>query len=397
MPRVASRMKLVKTSPIRELLALAADPAIISFGGGYPDPEAFPTADLAASYQRAVADHGRTALQYAASEGIPRLREQIAERMRAEGVACGPEHVLITQGAQQAIDLAARLWLDPGDLVIVEHPTYIGGPFALNIAEPSYASVGLDEQGIDVKYLEDVLRANPKAKLLYTIPDFHNPTGRSISQDRRARLVELAREHDLIVLEDTPYRELYYTADKLPSLKSFDTDDRVYYIGSFSKTLAPGLRTGWIVADPQTIERLTLLKLASDTQNSTVNMTALSLYLDGCDYDAHLDRMREHYRRKRDLVLEVLEQELPPEVAFTRPDGGLFVWLTFPEHIDTERLLREHLIPDHRVAFVPGSAFYAQNPLPNNGRMGFSTLSDERIVEGVRRLAHGYRQSQLLR
>lgn len=390
MPHLPSRMDLVRPSVIRELLALAADPEIISFGGGYPDPSLFPIAELAEAYQTALLDHGATALQYATTEGIDRLREQIAEMMRGDGVTCGPEHIIVVQGAQQAIDLAGRLWLEPGDVVITESPSFLGGIVGLNPYEPEYRSVRTDEQGMDPDHLEQVLRANPRAKLIYTIPDFHNPTGYTLSLERRARIVELAREYDVIILEDTPYRELRYTAHALPTLKSFDTDGHVYYIGSFSKTLAPGLRTGWIVAPPSAIEKLALLKLASDTQNSTLNMTAVSIYLDTHDFGAHLDTIRGHYRAKRDHTLAALAAELPADIGYNSPEGGLFLWLTFPEHVDTDALLRQHLIPDARVAFVPGASFYSERPEFNRGRLGFPTLSLERISEGVHRIAAGY-------
>lgn len=390
MPQLASRMQLVKPSAIRELLALSADPAIISFGGGYPDPALFPTADLALAYRTALEEHGAVALQYAPSEGIGRLREQAADLMRNDGVDCGPENILIVQGAQQAIDLAGKMWLDPGDIVLTETPSFLGGIVGLNPYEPKYRSVPTDEHGMDPEHLEIVLRDSPRAKLIYTVPDFHNPTGYTLSLERRARIVELAREYDVIVLEDTPYRELYFTSHKLPTLKSFDTDGHVYHVGSFSKTLAPGLRTGWMVANPETVEQLALLKLATDTQNSTINMTAISLYLDHADYGAHLERTRAHYRAKRDHTVAALTAEFPAEIQFNVPDGGLFLWLTFPEQVNTDLLLREHLLPEAQVGFVPGSSFYSENPKFNHGRLGFPTLPSDRISEGIRRIAKGY-------
>lgn len=383
-------MDRVQPSVIRELLALAADPAFVSFGGGYPDPQVFPIEGLAAAYQTALTEHGSNALQYATTEGIGRLREQIAELMTADGVTCGPEHVLVVQGAQQAIDLAGKLWLEPGDVVITESPTFLGGLVGLNPYEPRYRSVRTDAQGMDPEHLEEVLKANPRAKLIYTVPDFHNPTGYTLSLERRARIVELARAYDVIILEDTPYRELRFAGAPLPTLKSFDTDGHVYFIGSFSKTLAPGLRTAWIVASEADVERLALLKLATDTQNSTINMFAVSLFLDSGAYGPHLERIRAHYRAKRDHTIAALEAEMPGDVSFTRPEGGLFLWLTFPNHVDTDRLLREHLIPEDQVAFVPGASFYSEAPELHRGRLGFPTLTLDRISEGVHRIATGF-------
>ncbi|MBK0421930.1 PLP-dependent aminotransferase family protein [Leucobacter sp. CSA2] len=390
MPQQASRMQLVRPSAIRELLALAADPDVISFGGGYPDPDLFPARELAAAYARALGEQAAVSLQYTHSEGLPRLREQLAERMRADGMECGPEHLFLVQGAQQAIDLVGKMWLEPGDVVLTEEPTFLGGLVGLNPYEPEYRAVRTDDHGMDPDHLEEVLRANPRAKLIYTIPDFHNPTGVTMTTERRRRVVELAREHDVVILEDAPYRELYFGAAPLPTLKSFDTDGRVFHVGSFSKTLAPGLRTAWVVADAELIERLALLKLASDTQNSTLNMAAISNYLEEQDYDAHLDRIRDHYRGKRDHTVAALRAELSDDIRYVTPQGGLFLWLEFPEDVDTDRFLREVLIPEYRVAFVPGSSFYSENPRYSRGRLGFPTLPVDRISQGIRRIAEGY-------
>ena len=390
MPQPASRMELVKPSVIRELLALASDPEIISFGGGYPDPDLFPITELAEAYDRAFTQHGRAALQYATTEGIAPLREQLAEFMRNDGVACNASNILVVHGAQQALDLAGKFLLEPGDVVITERPSFLGGLVALNPYQPSYRSVHTDENGMDPDHLEHVLKENPRAKLIYTVPDFHNPTGYTLSLERRARIVELARQYDVVILEDTPYRELRFTPTPLPTLKSFDTDGHVFFIGSFSKTLSPGLRTAWVAAPAQVVEQLALLKLASDTQNSTLNMYAVSLYLEHADYGAHLNRIRAAYKQKRDHTVAALDAHFPSDIGYNSPDGGLFLWLTFPESLDTDALLREHLIPQHRVAFVPGASFYSEHPEHNRGRLGFPTLPLDKITAGVERIAAGY-------
>jgi 2-aminoadipate transaminase len=386
MPRFAARMELVRPSAIRDLLRFGADPDLISFGGGYPDPDLFPMAELRAVFDGLLAGDA-SVLQYTVSDGIPRLREQVAERMARDGVACSASEVLILQGAQQGLDLAAKLVLDPGDVVITENPTFLGALIAFNPYQPAYAAVRTDDDGMDPDDLERVLAANPRAKLLYTVPDFQNPTGVTLSLERRRRVVELANRHDLLVLEDSPYRELRFAGEPVPTLKSLDTEGRVVFLGSFSKILAPGMRLGWAVASEELIARLGLLKLAADTQSSTLNMAAASAYLDRYDIDAHIATIRAAYRRKRDLMLEVITERFPPWVTHTNPDGGLFTWLTFPEGFDAAAFLRDEAIPKAKVAFVPGATFFPVVHQPNHARVNFSGVSDERIVEGMTRLA----------
>ena len=284
-PRLADRMQVVKPSAIRELLRLGADPSIISFGGGYPDDTLFPLEQLADVFRSAIADHGRESLQYTVSNGSPRLREQVAERMGRDGVRCTADEVLILQGGQQGLDLAAKLLIDKGDVIVTEDPTFLGALIAFNPCQPRYAAVPMDDDGMDMDALERTLEQHPGAKLLYTVPDFQNPTGVTLSLPRRERLIELANRFDLIVVEDTPYREIRYQGTSIPTLKSLDTEGRVIYLGSFSKILVPGLRLGWAIASEELIQQLGLLKLAADTQCSTLNMFAVSTYLDRYDID----------------------------------------------------------------------------------------------------------------
>src|SRR4051794_13494739 len=381
--RLASRMELVKPSAIRELLRHGADPEIISFGGGYPDASMFPVEELEAIFHRAIAEHGVESLQYTVSNGNPHLRNQIAQRMKADGVVCSEEEVLVLQGAQQGLDLVARLLVDPGDVIITEDPTFLGGLIAFNPCQPTYACVPMDDEGMDTDALHQTLVSNPHAKLIYTVPDFQNPTGVTMSLARRRRLIELANEFDLIVLEDSPYREIRFRGESVPTLKSLDTEGRVIFVGSFSKVLAPGLRIGWAVASEALIQQLGLLKLAADTQCSTLNMTAVSLYLDTYDIDAHVRDLRESYRRKKDVMLGAIRHALPTEIEFTDPQGGLFTWLTFPDHFDTEAFMREHALPEAKVAYVPGVTFFPVVQRRNHARLSYATQSDERIIEGI--------------
>ena len=384
--RFADRMELVRPSAIRDLLRFGADPELISFGGGYPDPDLFPMDQMREVFDGLLGDD-RSVLQYTVSDGLPRLREQVAERMARDGVACSAPDVLILQGAQQGLDLAAKLVLDPGDMVITENPTFLGALIAFNPCQPAYAAVRTDDNGMDTDDLERVLAANPRAKLIYTVPDFQNPTGVTLSLERRRRLVELANRHDVLVLEDSPYRDLRFAGEPVPTVKSLDTEGRVVFLGSFSKILAPGMRLGWSVASEDLTARLGLLKLAADTQCSTLNMAAASAFLDRYDIDAHIAAIRAAYRRKRDLMLDTMDELFPPSVAHTSPDGGLFTWLTFPDGFDAAAFLRDEAIPRARVAFVPGATFYPVTQEPNHARVNFSGVSDERIVAGITRLA----------
>jgi hypothetical protein len=241
----------------------------------------------------------------------------------------------------------------------------------------------MDDDGMDMEALERALERSTGVKLLYTVPDFQNPTGVSMSLDRRKRLIELAHRFDFVILEDSPYRELRYQGDPIPSLKSLDADGRVIHLGSFSKVLAPGLRIGWAVASDEFMQRLSLLKLAADTQCSTLNMFAVSLYLDKYDIDQHIVSLRSAYRRKRDLVLDTIAGTFPQCVSFTKPSGGLFTWLTFPESFDAERFLRERAVPEAKVAYVPGASFYPVRQEPNHARVSYATQSDQAIVSGM--------------
>lgn len=383
MTRFARRAERVQPSAIREFLALAGQPGITSFAGGYPDPTLFPIEQLHKIYDDLLTPANASALQYTASDGTPELRALVAGRLTADGMPCAPDDVLITQGGQQGLDLVAKLFIDPGDVIVCERPTFLGALIAFNPCEPAYASVPMDDEGLDTDALEQVLRTTHRVKLIYTVPDFQNPTGRTMSLARRRRLVELADEFDVMVLEDTPYRELRYDGERLPSIKSLDTSGRVIHLGSFSKILAPGLRLGWVLAEPEIREKLSLLKLAADTQNGTLNMRAAAAYLSGFDIEAHIAGMLPTYRHQRDLMLASIEEHFPAGVRWTRPDGGLFTWVTFPEGLDTAAFQRDHLIPRAGVILVPSAPFFATEPEVNHARMSFSGVPDDRLVAGV--------------
>ena len=382
----ARRMRGVQPSAIRELLRLGADPDIISFGGGYPDPALFPVADLQEVYARILVPDRALALQYTTTNGLPQLRAAVAERLSRDGMPCTADDVLIIQGGQQGLDLAAKLVVDPGSVIVTENPTFLGALIAFAPTEPAYAPVRTDEEGMDTDHLEEVLAAHPDAAMIYTVPDFQNPAGVTMSLARRRRLIELANAHGLLVVEDTPYRALRYEGEHLPTLKSLDTEGRVLHLGSFSKILAPAMRLGWALASPEILERLTLLKLAADTQNSTLNMTATAEYLSRYDIDAHIAAAIPVYRHKRDLMLATIAETFPDDVRHTSPDGGLFIWLTFPEDLDAAAFRAETLLPEAKVAYVPGATFFPVDQEPNHARMSFSGVPDDRLVRGVSEL-----------
>lgn len=388
-PAFARRTDRVRLSAIRELLRLGDDPSVISFGGGYPDPALFPVEELTSVFAEVLASGART-LQYTASIGLPRLREQIAARMSRDGTPCTAEDVVITHGGQQGLDLVAKLMIDPGDVIATETPTFLGALLAFNPYEPTYAGVRTDENGLDPDHLDHVLGSRPGTKLLYTVPDFLNPTGVSLSVERRHQVLEVANQHDVLILEDAPYRDLRFEGDRLPSLASLDTEGRVVHLGSFSKILAPGLRLGWMMAPAPVLDKLALLKLAADTQSSTLNMAAVCAYLDRYDIDAQIRRANTSYRAKRDLTLTTLDRLMPAEVSHTRPQGGLFTWLTFPEDFDAAAFMRDILLPQARVAYVPGGTFFPEQQQPNHARLSYATLPETTLVEGLGLLARYY-------
>jgi 2-aminoadipate transaminase len=387
---VAARMSRVRPNAIRELLRLGDDPAIISFGGGYPDPALFPVEELAAVYAELLTAQHASALQYTASVGNPRLREQVAQRLADDGMPTGADDVLIVQGGQQGLDLVAKLLLDPGDIVLTENPTFLGALIAFNPYEPRYVTAPLDDQGLDTDALEALLRDWPTGErrptFLYTVPDFQNPGGVSMTRRRREHLVDLAGRHGFVVLEDTPYRDLRYDGERLPTLRSLANDHRVIHLGSFSKILAPSMRLGWVTAEPDVMAGLVLLKTATDTQCSTLNMAATAAYLDRYDLDAHIARLCDAYRRKRDVALGAVETWFPPSVRCTRAEGGLFTWATFPQGFDTGGFMRDRMLPEAKVAWVPGGTFFPVNEEPNHARISFSSLPEDRIRDGLERV-----------
>lgn len=383
--RFADRMDNVKSSAIRDLLKYAEDPSIISFAGGFPAPELFPIEELRAVFDRVLVEEGRAALQYSSTEGYLPLRERIAERMKRIHINCNASNVFMIHGGQQGLDFVGKLFINEGDIIICENPTFLGGIIAFGPYVPKYVGVPMDQDGMIIEELEKALEANPKAKFIYTIPDFQNPTGVTLSLERRKRLVELANKYEVVVIEDSPYREVRYEGEPLPSIKSFDTKGLVIHIGTFSKILSPGMRLGWIVADEALIQKFVTLKQSADTQTSTLIQRQVNRYMEMFDIDKHIEEIRKLYKKKKDLMLETIKKEFPESFTYTNPQGGLFTWVDFPEGIDAAVVLKK-AIAEEKVAFVPGAPFFPNGGNANHCRMNYSGMTEEQIVEGIKRL-----------
>ncbi|HEX3321889.1 MAG TPA: PLP-dependent aminotransferase family protein [Terriglobales bacterium] len=394
--RYAQRTKGVKSSAIRELLKLTQQPEVISFAGGLPAPDVFPIERFREACAKVLKDQGKLALQYGASEGYEPLREMIARHTSRYGIKAGPENVLITSGSQQALDFIGKLLINPGDRVLVEAPTYLGALQAFNVYGAEYVSVPSDDDGIQTELLEGPLRSGPK--FMYVLPNFQNPGGTTLSEGRREQLVLLADRFGIPIVEDDPYGQLRYEGEHLTPLVVLDRVNlrrdngysigNVIYLSTFSKTLAPGLRLGWIVAPPDVITKLIQLKQGADLHTSTfAQIVAYEVARDNF-MDEHIKVIRRVYGERRDAMLAALEEYFPPEVSWTRPKGGLFLWVTLPEGMDCQKLFESAI--KENVAFVPGESFYASNGNHQGRRhfrLNFSYVPPDKIREGVRRLS----------
>ena len=393
----AQRTKNLKSSAIRELLKITQRPEVISFAGGLPAPEVFPTERFREACSNVLNRQGRQALQYGATEGYEPLREMIASHTARYGVKAKPENVLITSGSQQALDLIAKLLINPGDRILVEAPTYLGALQAFSVFGAEYICVPSDNDGLRTERLEESLRLGPK--FMYVLPNFQNPGGATLAEGRRHELVLLAERYGIPIIEDDPYGQLRYEGDHLTPLITLDRqnisgDDgystgNILYLSTFSKTLSPGLRLGWIVAPPEVIAKLVQIKQGADLHTSTfTQMVAYEVARDNF-LDEHIKLIRKVYGERRDVMLRALEEYFPPEVAWTHPQGGLFLWVTLPEGMDAHRLFESAL--KENVAFVAGDSFYAGNGYADEGRrhfrLNFSNAQPEQIREGIRRLS----------
>ena len=382
----ASRMERMKASEIRELLKLTARPDIISFAGGLPAPELFPVKEIAQVSHDLVLKEGQKLLQYSTTEGRPTLREKIAKRMTEKyKTPVVADDILITTGSQQCLDFAGKLFLDPGDVVLCESPSYLGALNAFNAYQPVFKEVPTDGEGIIPEELDKILATTPKCKFIYVIPDFQNPTGICWSLERRKKFMEVINKYDLPVFEDNPYGELRYSGESFPTLKSMDTKGLVSFLGTFSKIFCPGLRLGWIAGPHTIVEKFVMIKQSADLHTSNFDQGVADAYMDTYDLDAHVKEIVELYGHRRDLILKTMEEEFPEGVEFTRPDGGLFLWVTVPEGVSARKVFDKCI--EQKVAAVIGDAFYPNDKTDRSMRVNYSCMPDDKIVEGVKRMA----------
>ena len=382
MVRFADRMDLLKGSAVRELLALANQPDIISFAGGMPAPELFPVEKVKAAADAVLEESGRVALQYTSTDGWPRLREQIAERMeKKNNIHTDAAHILMTSGSQQGLDYSSRVFVNPGDVIIIESPSYLGALNAFKACQPNFVAIPTDDDGMIMSELEKVLATTENVKMIYVIPDFQNPTGRTWPLERRQQFMEIINRYEVPVIEDNPYGELRYQGEYLPALKSMDTKGLVVYLGTFSKILAPGYRLGWVCADDEILKKYNFMAQAAALQASTIGMMEVSKFIDMFDLDEHVAKIRECYAHRCQLMQDTMAATFPKEAVFTHPQGGLFAWVELPEYIDTKVMAAQAL--EKKVAYVPGEGFYPNGEVRNCMRLNYSNMPDEKIVKGI--------------
>jgi 2-aminoadipate transaminase len=390
----AARTKVMTSSAMRDLMAITERPEVISLAGGLPDTSTFPAESMAAIMSRVAVDSSARALQYGPTEGLASAKECIAQVMAQEGAPTDPGDILVTTGGQQVIDLVCRTLLDPGDVVVAEAPTYPGAIPAFCSYQAHVVQIDMDGDGMRVDLLEETLdrleREGRRPKFIYTIPNFQNPAGVTLSLPRRRRLVEVARERELLVLEDNPYGLLRYEGDPLPTLRALDGGEFVIYLGTFSKILSPGVRLGWAAAPGPVLDKMNVGKQAADLCSSSFTQLFVAGYFEQGRWMDYVGSLKELYRRRRDTMLDALAEHFGGEASWTHPQGGLFIWATLPEYIDTTDLLARAL--SRNVAFVPGRAAYMDGRGGSSLRLNFSGVGEYDIREGVRRIGEVVRE-----
>lgn len=392
---LSRRTGRMKASEIRELLKYASAPGVISFGGGLPNPDTFPVDGLVKISEKVLRERGESALQYGTTEGADVLREAIAKRMgERRGMKIDKSNVTIMSGSQQALDLLAKLFLEPGKTAIVEAPTYLAALSAFRPYEGDMRGVKMDDEGMDTQLLEETMKKlreeGKTVPFIYTIPTFQNPSGVTMSLERRKHLLEIAEDFDVFVVEDDPYGELRYAGKDIPTLKGLDREGRVIYFGTISKILAPGLRTGWVIADKEVIWRFVIAKQATDLCTNTLAQHIIAEAFDSGLVERHIPEIKKLYAHKRDLMLDMLEDKMPEGVRWTKPEGGMFLWVWVPEKVNTMKMFPRAI--DNGIAYVVGEAFYPDRSVTNAMRLNFTYSSDEEIKEGTDRLAKTIRE-----
>lgn len=382
--RLARRTSRMPVSAVREILKVTEHPEIISFAGGLPAPEFFPVEALARAHADVFAEEGAAAMQYSMTEGHVPLRDWIAGRLRGRGIRADSSDVIITSGSQQGIDLVGKIFIEPGDSVVVENPSYLAALQVFNGYEARFIGIESDDLGMRVEQLAPILERE-RPKLIYVVSDFHNPKGTTLSIERRKLLIELSRRHSVPILEDDPYYELRFTGEMPAPLAAMDKDGLVIYLSTFSKTLSPGMRVAWLYAPKELMQYIVIAKQAADLHTSTIEQRAAARLLKTFDYDGHLARLREVYGLRCRAMLSAIERHFPTGVKWTRPEGGLFLWVELPKRIDAEELFEDAI--NERVAFVPGKSFFVTEQPLNFARLNFSNQPPDLIEEGVKRIS----------
>lgn len=383
--RFAKRMEGLKGSEIRELLKLTEKPEVISFAGGLPAPELFPVEEMKDISRIVLEESGTQALQYSTTEGFQPLREQIARRMNSKNKTnVTKDDILIINGSQQGLDFSGKIFLDEGDVVLCESPSYLGAINAFKSYSPKFIEVPTDKNGMIMEALEKILEDTESVKMIYVVPDFQNPTGRTWPLERRKKFMEIISKYEIPVIEDNPYGELRFEGESLPSLKSMDKKGLVIFLGTFSKIFCPGYRLGWTCASQNILKKFIFVKQGADLQASSISQREVSRFIDLYSLDNHVKKIKEVYARRRDLMLETMQEEFPEGIEYTHPDGGLFTWVELPKHLDTRVILKDCL--ENNVAYVPGGSFFPNGGNENCFRLNYSNMPDDRIVEGIKRI-----------
>ncbi len=385
--KFSEKVSGLQASAIREILKFTSDPEVISFAAGNPAPEAFPTEEVGRISAEILKDDPILALQYNISEGYPPLRELLKQRMKSQNCFSENDDLIVTSGAQQAIELASKVLCNEGDTLIAESPSFIGSLNAFRSFNVNLIGIEQEEGGMKLDELERVMKNAPGQKVIYVIPNFQNPTGSTMSFEKRKGIYELACKYNGVIIEDNPYGDLRFAGESVPSIKSLDKEGRVIYVGSFSKILAPGLRVGYACAPQEIFQKMVVCKQVSDVHTSIWPQLVCFKFMKECDLDEHFNKLRLIYKRKCGLMLENMDKYFSSKISYTRPDGGLFIWATLPKGSDMMRFCTK-AVKDYKIAVVPGTAFMInENDKTDSFRLNFSTPSDDKITEGIRILS----------
>lgn len=380
----ADKVVHIKGSEIRESYKLMSLPGMISLAAGSPDPNLYPV-DALKDVALKARERGTDAFSYMASEGYLPLREKIAARMcKKMGVNCKTENILITSGSQQGIDMSARVFVNEGDAIACESPSYMGAFTSFNAFLPEYVDIPTDEDGMIPEELDKILEKNKKIKMIYVIPNFQNPTGHTWTLERRETFMDVVNKYEIPVIEDDPYGEIRFEGKDVPSLKSMDTKGLVVYLGSFSKVLVPGYRVGWVCASDEIFQKYYIVKQGLDMHSTASVQVEINEFLENYDLDEHIAKICATYKRKKDVMLKALEKYFPACVTWSKPEGGLFVWVTLPENINAKELVMACV--EHKVIFIAGAAFYPNGGYYNTFRISFASMDEDIIVEGIKRI-----------